>query len=106
MMARIWLAVSDGESATERLWQTTQRSWAAIVLDLLLGHRRAPGGAAPTASAATSASDRRRRHRAHVRLLGQQALDLPRERISSVTAPTCLARIRPARSMKNVSGTP
>jgi len=29
MMPRIWLAVSDGESATDRLWQTTHRSCAA-----------------------------------------------------------------------------
>ena len=28
-MPRIWLAISDGESATDRFWHTTQRSWAA-----------------------------------------------------------------------------
>ena len=27
---RICVAISDGESATDRFWQTTQRSWAAI----------------------------------------------------------------------------
>ena len=30
MMPRIWFAVSDGESATDRLWQTTQRRSAPI----------------------------------------------------------------------------
>src|SRR5207247_602517 len=29
MMPRIWFAISEGESATERFWQTTHRSCAA-----------------------------------------------------------------------------
>jgi hypothetical protein len=61
---RIWLAISDGESATERFWQTTQRSWLATSWTACsftwVAGCCAPAGAthAQSATSATSAAVR------------------------------------------------
>src|SRR5712691_12171426 len=54
MIWRIWFAVSEGESATERVWHTTQRSWAASSWTTRSSTGTAAGAAALSAAETAS----------------------------------------------------
>ena len=124
-IARIWLAISDGESATERFWHTTQRSCAATSCTACSSTARA-GGCAATAKATRTVRAARAGPGARPtrKMHGRRRPGGPREaglgispdrRAGARRARETRRRTRrrrawrgcdPARSMKNVSGTP